>query len=161
MSNSTKSPANGEVKAMSMTRRRLLQASAGLGVAAGLGGLTRPLRAAGEEMVIGCTGGHIGWLEKTVVPLFQERYDCTLILEGTKSTVNLEKMRSNADAPYLSVVMMDDPVLILAAEEELISPLSTEQHPILVSSSRRLSTWTACGPTISSPGAALPSIPAR
>ena len=84
-----------------------------------------------KEMIIGCAGGHTGWMNEIIVPLFEKKYDCTLILEGTKSTVNLEKMRSNKDAPYLSVVMMDDPVLILAAEEDLIEKLTPEMTPNL------------------------------
>ncbi|WP_269584501.1 extracellular solute-binding protein [Roseibium sp. Sym1] len=102
------------------TRRSALKIGA-----AALGTLATPaiVRAQTKEMIVGCAGGHVGWMEKAVLPLFEAKYDCKVILEGTKSSVNLEKMRSNKDKPYLSVVMMDDPVLIQAVEEQLIEKL--------------------------------------
>jgi putative spermidine/putrescine transport system substrate-binding protein len=113
-----------------MTRRDVLKASAA-GVAVAVTGFPAIAKGASKEMVIGCAGGHTGWMNEVIVPLFEKKYDCTLILEGTKSTVNLEKMRSNKDAPYLSVVMMDDPVLILAADEGLIEKLTPAIIPNL------------------------------
>ncbi|AXS41522.1 extracellular solute-binding protein [Breoghania sp. L-A4] len=104
-----------------ITRRNAIKL--GAGAVAGTLAMPSILRAAPREMVVGCAGGHVGWMEKAVLPLFEAKYDCKIILEGTKSSVNLEKMRSNKDKPYLSVVMMDDPVLILAVEENLIEKL--------------------------------------
>ncbi|MCB1738847.1 MAG: extracellular solute-binding protein [Gammaproteobacteria bacterium] len=113
----------------STTRREFLKQSGAAGAL--LTGFPYIARAAGKnrQLVIGCAGGHTGWMAETVVPVFERKYDCTLLLEGTKSTVNLEKMRANKDAPYLSVVMMDDPVLILAADEGLITPLTPQITP--------------------------------
>lgn len=108
------------------SRRHLLKgAAAGAAVA----GFPAIVRAQSKEMIVGCAGGHVGWMEEAVLPLFEAKYDCKIILEGTKSSVNLEKMRSNKDAPYLSVVMMDDPVLILAVEEQLIEKIDSAAVP--------------------------------
>ncbi|MDC0435037.1 extracellular solute-binding protein [bacterium] len=52
-----------------------------------------------------------------------------IIFEGTKSSVNLEKMQSNRDAPYLSVVQMDDPVMIQAVEAGLLTPITADAVP--------------------------------
>ncbi len=53
----------------------------------------------------------------------------TILIEGTKSSVNLEKMASNKDKPYLSVVQMDDPVMIQAVEQGLLAPMSPASVP--------------------------------
>ncbi len=105
---------------ITITRRNALKLGA---AAAGTLALPAIGRAQSKEMIVGCAGGHVGWMEKAVLPLFEAKYDCKVILEGTKSSVNLEKMRSNKEKPYLSVVMMDDPVLIQAVEENLIEKL--------------------------------------
>jgi putative spermidine/putrescine transport system substrate-binding protein len=42
-------------------------------------------------------------------------------------------MRGNRDAPYLSVVQMDDPVMILAVEEDLLRPITPETVPNMTS----------------------------
>lgn len=59
----------------------------------------------------------------------EEKFGLKVLFEGTKSSVNLEKMRSNKDAPYLSVVQMDDPVMILAVEEDLLRPIESSAVP--------------------------------
>ena len=43
--------------------------------------------------------------------------------------VNLEKMQKNKDRPYLSVVQMDDPVMILAVREGLLEPITPALAP--------------------------------
>jgi len=111
------------------SRRDFLKTTGATAVAAS--GFPAIVKGASKEMVIGCAASHTGWMQEVVLPIFEAKYDCTLILEGTKSTVNLEKMRGNRDAPYLSVVMMDDPVLILAAEEGVIEPMSASTVPNL------------------------------
>ncbi len=68
-------------------------------------------------------------MEQIVIPNFEKKYDAKVLFEGTKSTVNLEKMRANRDKPYLSVVQMDDPVMILAVEEGVLTPITAEAVP--------------------------------
>lgn len=108
------------------TRRALLK-----GGAATLGVLAAPamLRAQTNEIVVGCAGSHSAWMEAIVLPHMQEKIGATVLFEGTKSTVNLEKMRANRDAPYLSIVQMDDPVMILAVEEDLLRPMTPATVP--------------------------------
>jgi putative spermidine/putrescine transport system substrate-binding protein len=89
------------------------------------------LRASSKEIVIGCAGSHTVWMEKLVAPHMKERIGATIIFEGTKSSVNLEKMSSNRDKPYLSVVQMDDPVMIQAVEQGLLEPITAAQVPNL------------------------------
>jgi putative spermidine/putrescine transport system substrate-binding protein len=112
-----------------LTRRRLLQTTAG----AAVGSLAAPaiLRAQTGEIVVGCAGSHTAWMEQIVLPHMKAKFGADVLFEGTKSTVNLEKMRANKDAPYLSVVQMDDPVMILAVEEGLLRPMSAETVPAM------------------------------
>ena len=110
-----------------LSRRRLLKTTA----MAAAGTLAAPaiLRAQENEIVIGCAGSHTAWMEQIVAPHMQEKFGASILFEGTKSTVNLEKMRANKDAPYLSVVQMDDPVMILAVEEDLLTPITADAVP--------------------------------
>lgn len=116
--------------AYSMPRRSFLKGT-GFALAGGVIGTPSILRAQTKELIIGCAGGHVGWMSKTVVPLFEKQYACKVTLEGTRSSVNLEKMRQNKDKPYLSVVMMDDPVLIQAVEEKVIAQIAPANVPNL------------------------------
>lgn len=87
------------------------------------------LRAQSSELVIGCAGSHTAWMEAIVTPHMKEAIGAEILFEGTKSSVNLEKMSSNKDAPYLSVVQMDDPVMIQAVEAELLDPITAGPVP--------------------------------
>lgn len=114
-------------KFTAMNRRSLLKVS---GYAA-LGTFAAPaiLRAQSSELVIGCAGSHTAWMEQIVVPHMKSAIGADILFEGTKSSVNLEKMSSNKDAPYLSVVQMDDPVMIQAVEADLLTPITAEPVP--------------------------------
>lgn len=110
-----------------ITRRSLLKGTAFTAV----GMLAAPsiLRAQTKELVIGCAGSHTAWMEQIVVPYMKEAIGADVLFEGTKSSVNLEKMSSNKDAPYLSVVQMDDPVMIQAVEADLLTPITSGPVP--------------------------------
>ncbi|MBE3637583.1 extracellular solute-binding protein [Mangrovicoccus algicola] len=110
-----------------LTRRTLLRSSA----FATLGTLAAPaiLRAQTSEIVIGCAGSHTAWMEEIVAPHMKSAIGADILFEGTKSSVNLEKMASNKDRPYLSVVQMDDPVMIQAVEADLLSPITADAVP--------------------------------
>ncbi len=116
-------------KGRGVNRRTFLKSTA-VGAAATLA-MPGILRAQTKEIVIGCAGSHTAWMEQIVIPQFEEKHDAKVLFEGTKSLVNLEKMRSNKDAPYLSVVQMDDPVMILAVEEGLLQPIGADTVPNL------------------------------
>jgi putative spermidine/putrescine transport system substrate-binding protein len=114
----------------SLSRRTVLQSA---GVAAAIIGAPSILRAETKEIVIGCAASHTGWMKDIVAPAFEKKHKAKILFEGTKSLVNLEKMRSNKAKPYLSVVQMDDPVMILAVEEGLLEPITAATVPNLAS----------------------------
>ncbi|MDQ2082923.1 ABC transporter substrate-binding protein [Xanthobacteraceae bacterium Astr-EGSB] len=109
------------------TRRHLLKATA----AGMLVPLAAPavLRAQVRELVIGGAASHKPWVEAHVMPFFEKKYNAKITFEGTKSLVNLEKMQKNKDRQYLSVVQMDDPVMILAVKEGLLDPITPAKAP--------------------------------
>ena len=108
-----------------VTRRRFL---AGTAAAVSFPAL---VRAQGKEIVVGGAASHKAFMEPTVIPMFEKKYGCKVVFEGTRSLVNLEKMVSNKAKPYLSVVMMDDPVLLLAAKEDVIEKATPTTVPNL------------------------------
>lgn len=110
------------------TRRSLLTASVG---AAALIAAPSVLRAQTKELVVGGAAGHKPWVEQIVVPAFEKKYNCKVLFEGTRSLVNLEKMQKNKGSQYMSVVQMDDPVMILAVKEGLLEPLTVAKAPNL------------------------------
>ncbi|WHZ34286.1 extracellular solute-binding protein [Sagittula sp. MA-2] len=116
-----------QIQKAGLTRRTLLRTSA----MAAVGTLAAPsiLRAQSSEIVIGCAGSHTAWMDEIVAPHMKETIGADILFEGTKSSVNLEKMASNKDAPYLSVVQMDDPVMIQAVEADLLTPITADAVP--------------------------------
>jgi putative spermidine/putrescine transport system substrate-binding protein len=110
------------------TRRALLKAGVG---AAALIAAPSVLRAQTKELVVGGAAGHKPWVEQIVVPAFEKKYNCKVLFEGTRSLVNLEKMQKNKGSQYMSVVQMDDPVMILAVKEGLLEPLTVAKAPNL------------------------------
>lgn len=107
-----------------VTRRKALLLGAGAALAA-----PATLRAQPRELVVGGAASHKPWVEAYVQPLFEKKYGARLTFEGTRSLVNLEKMQKNRDRPYLSVVQMDDPVMILAVREGLLEPITPVLAP--------------------------------
>ena len=110
-------------------RRKFIKGAGAIAVAT----LAAPavLRAQTKEIVIGCAGSHTSWMEKLVAPHMKSKLGLDILFEGTKSSVNLEKMSSNKDKPYLSVVQMDDPVMIQAVELGLLSEMTSAMVPNL------------------------------
>lgn len=106
-----------------ITRRAFL-ARAGVVATASTIGFPAIARSQGKEIVIGGAASHKAFMEPTVIPMFEKKYGVKIVFEGTKSLVNLEKMVSNKAKPYLSVVMMDDPVLLLAVKEDVIEKIT-------------------------------------
>ncbi len=110
------------------SNRRTFILGAGAGTAALLAA-PAVLRAQTRELVIGGAASHKPWVETHVMPLFEKKYNCRINFEGTRSLVNLEKMQKNKDKPYLSIVQMDDPVMILAVKEGLLEPITAAKVP--------------------------------
>ena len=104
-----------------VSRRQVLKLGA---AAVSTVGFPAIVRAQGKEIVIGGAASHKAFMDPSVIPLFEKKYNCKILFEGTKSLVNLEKMVSNKAKPYLSVVMMDDPVLLLAVKEDVLEKIT-------------------------------------
>lgn len=111
-----------------MTRRSLLKTSAAAAATLAAPGI---LRAQTNQLVIGCAASHTNWMEAIVVPHMRDALGAEVIFEGTRSAVNLEKMVANRGQQYLSVVQMDDPVMLQAVDEGLLQQLTTEMVPNL------------------------------
>jgi len=106
-----------------LTRRAALAATAAAIFAPSV------VRAQTRQLVVGGAASMVPWINDIVTPFFERKYNCRLVFEGTRSLVNLEKMQQNRDRPSLSVVMMDDPVMILAVRENLIERMTPERVP--------------------------------
>jgi putative spermidine/putrescine transport system substrate-binding protein len=109
-----------------LTRRMLLKTTAGAAAALAAPGI---VRAQINQLVIGCAASHTNWMEAIVVPHMRRAIGAEVIFEGTRSAVNLEKMVANRASQYLSVVQMDDPVMLQAVAEELLERLTPETVP--------------------------------
>ena len=83
-----------------------------------------------REIVVGGAGGHKAFIDP-LIPVFEKMTGCKVIFEGTRSLVNLEKMVSNKAKPYMSVVLMDDPVMIPAVKEGVLEKLNPQDIPSL------------------------------
>jgi putative spermidine/putrescine transport system substrate-binding protein len=112
-----------------LSRRRLLAGTSVAGMAAF--GFPAIVRAQAKEIVLGGAASMASWVNGTFAAAFQDKYKCKLTFEGTRSLVNLEKMQKNKDKQYLSVVLMDDPVMILAVQEGLLEKLTPATIPNL------------------------------
>ena len=112
----------------SLSRRRLLKASTALGAAIGMPSI---VRAAPKEIVIGGPAGAAKYFNADLFPLLEKKLDVKVLYEGTNSLTNLQKMQADKAAPKISVVIMDDPVMLPAAAEGLITPMSASAIPNL------------------------------
>lgn len=113
----------------SPSRRRILSGASAAAGASALGFPAIVRAQAKREIVIGGASSHKAFLEPSVLPTFEKKYNCTVIFEGTRSLTNLEKMVNNKSKPYLSVVMMDDPVMLLAVKEAVIEKIDPAKAP--------------------------------
>ena len=87
-------------------------------------------QAKGKEIVIGGAAGHKAFIDP-LIPLFEKQTGAKVLFEGTRSLVNLEKMVSNKSKQYMSVVLMDDPVMIPAVKEGVLEKLTVAAIPSL------------------------------
>ena len=115
---------------ISLNRRKILAAA---GAATVVLAAPRILRAQTKEVVVGGAASHKSFVEAVIAPAVEKKFGCKVVFEGTRSLVNLEKMQKNKDKQYVSVVMMDDPVMIPAVAEGLLEKLTPEKIPNLKS----------------------------
>ncbi|TMJ25186.1 MAG: extracellular solute-binding protein [Alphaproteobacteria bacterium] len=111
-----------------LNRRAVLAATGAATVTLAAPGI---VRAQGKEIVVGGAASHKSFVEGVVGPTFEKKTSCKIVFEGTRSLVNLEKMQKNKDKQYLSVVMMDDPVMIPAIAEGLLLKMTPAAVPNL------------------------------
>src|SRR3954469_22878856 len=82
------------------------------------------LRAAPREIVIGGPAGAAKYFNADLFPVLKKKLDCKALYEGTNSLTNLQKMQADKAAPKISVVIMDDPVMLPAGSDGLITKMS-------------------------------------
>src|SRR3954447_21801758 len=89
------------------------------------------LRAAPREIVIGGPAGAAKYFNADLVPVLEKKLHLQVLYEGTKPLTNLQKMQADKATPKISVVIMDDPVMLPAAADGLIAPMSASAIPNL------------------------------
>src|ERR1700733_3970677 len=128
-----RTPARLGAKSMTLwrpSRRALLKTSA-ISAAAAVISTPRIVRADPKEVVVGGPAGAAKYFNNDVFPLIEKKLGIKVIYEGTNSLTNLQKMSADKDAPKMSVVIMDDPVMLVAAKEALITRITVAGSPNL------------------------------
>ncbi|WP_316200570.1 MULTISPECIES: extracellular solute-binding protein [unclassified Bradyrhizobium] len=110
------------------SRRSLLKTSAAFAATLAAPAL---VRAAPKEIVIGGPAGAAKYFNSDLFPVLEKKLDCKVLYEGTNSLTNLQKMQADKASPKISVVIMDDPVMLPAAAEGLITKMSASAIPNL------------------------------
>ncbi len=110
------------------TRRHMLQATA---ASTALLACPAIVRAQSRDLVVGGAAGMSGYMKEFVFPVIEKMHGMKIVFDGTRSLVNLEKMRADRAAPRMSVVLMDDPIMQLGWEEGLIAKLTPSAVPNL------------------------------
>jgi putative spermidine/putrescine transport system substrate-binding protein len=112
----------------SLSRRSVLKAGGAL-----VGAFAMPaiVKADPKEIVVGGPAGAAKYFNGDLFPVLESKLGVKILYEGSNSLTNLQKMQADKAAPKMSVVIMDDPVMIPAATEGLITPMSTTAIPNL------------------------------
>jgi putative spermidine/putrescine transport system substrate-binding protein len=113
---------------MSITRRNVMKSTIAFSAILGAPAI---VRAAPKEIVIGGPAGAAKYFNADLFPVLEKKLDCKVLYEGTNSLTNLKKMQADKAVPKISVVIMDDPVMLPAAAEELITKMSASAIPNL------------------------------
>jgi putative spermidine/putrescine transport system substrate-binding protein len=111
-----------------LSRRNLLKAG---GVLVGAFAMPAIVRAQAKEIVVGGPAGAAKYFNGDLFPVLESKLGLKILYEGSNSLTNLQKMQADKAAPKMSVVIMDDPVMIPAANEGLITPMSVKAIPNL------------------------------
>lgn len=114
---------------VSTPRRRMLTGAAATATA----GLAAPAIVIAQErtLVVGGPAGQAATFNKSIGPLFTRRTGYKLVYDGSNSLANLRKIEAQQTDPLLSVVMIDEPVMITARNRNLIARLDTKALPNL------------------------------
>ena len=111
-----------------LSRRSVLKAG---GVLVGTFAMPAIVRAEPKEIVVGGPAGAAKYFNGDLFPVLESKLNIKILYEGSNSLTNLQKMQGDKAAPKMSVVIMDDPVMIPAATEGLITAMSTKTIPNL------------------------------
>lgn len=111
--------------------RRALLTSGGAALGAAVIGAPALVRAQAKEIVLGGPAGAAKYFSANIFPLVEKSLGVKVLYEGTNSLTNLQKMQADKAAPKMSVVIMDDPVMLPAADAGLITPMKTSAIPNL------------------------------
>ena len=112
----------------SLSRRSLLKAG---GALAGMVAMPAIVRADTKEIVVGGPAGAAKYFNGDLFPVLEKQLNAKVLYEGSNSLTNLQKMTADKAAPKMSVVIMDDPVMIPAADGDLITAMSAKSIPNL------------------------------
>lgn len=109
------------------TRRQVL--AGGAAVLAGAVAAPSVLRAQERALVVGGPAGQANTFNGSIAPLFKARTGFDLVYDGSNSLANLRKIEAQQADPILSVVMIDEPVMLTARNRGLIAPLQLSGIP--------------------------------
>jgi putative spermidine/putrescine transport system substrate-binding protein len=82
------------------------------------------VRSQPRQLVIGGPGGQEAQTRKFLIPAFEKQYNCKVLYDGAQTLPNLKKLQANPSRPPFDVVMMDEPGTIIAAQDNLLEPLT-------------------------------------
>src|SRR3954471_12080813 len=121
------SKGRGTMAKRTLTRRRALGAAA-------VGALTLSrigtVRAQAREVTIGGPSGpQETAMRKSVIPGFEKEHNCKVRYDANLSLPNLAKLRANRNSPPFDVVLMDEAIILLAAQEDLLTPVKQSGIP--------------------------------
>ena len=108
------------------SRRGLLQAAS---ASVAVTGFPAVLRAQSRDLVVGGAAGMAGYMREFVFPVIERQSGMRIVFDGTRSLVNLEKLRADKASPRMSVVLMDDPIMQIAWSEGLLEKLTPSATP--------------------------------
>jgi putative spermidine/putrescine transport system substrate-binding protein len=117
-----------ELSAHNPSRRTILKAG---GAAVAVIGFPAIVRADPKEVVIGGPAGASKYFNSDLFPFLEKKLDIKILYEGSNSLTNLQKLQADKAAPKISVVIMDDPVMLPAADQGLITAMSVSSVPNL------------------------------
>jgi putative spermidine/putrescine transport system substrate-binding protein len=120
----------GQDMGADLSRRAILKAAASTALA-GIVGAPAIVRAQARELVVGGPIGQADATKRAIIPLFEAKYQCKVVFDGSQSLPNLQKLQASRDKPVFSVVMMDDPLLHIAADQGLLEKLKPSSVPSL------------------------------
>ena len=79
--------------------------------------------------MIGGPGSFGTLLKEHFFARFEKSHQAKIFFEGSVSLTHLEKMRANKARPTYSIVMMDDPVMVVADNEGLLGRVTASNAP--------------------------------